>query len=624
MSSGGSDAGPLAELDDVRVEFPSRAAPALDGLDLALAPGEHVLLLGASGSGKSTALACLCGIVPHSVTADVAGTAVVAGRDVADSSVVELSRDVGYVQQDPAASVCLPLVEDEVALVCENHAVPAGQIDARIDAALATVGAGHLRHRTAAELSGGESQRVALAAALAARPRLLLLDEPTAMLDPAGIADVRAALAAGSAAAGHAVVLVEHRLDEFAGDGGIGGLPARTVVVDEGRVLADGPTPAVLLERSRELVAAGCWLPQEAEIHALTGRGGGLADAVNLAAVLALPPEDAGDGAMAAGVTGAAVAGPVTGAVPRAAAVPGAVAVPGRDGRPRTGDRPTAPVLSARGLDVGRRGGPVLLRGVDLEVRTGEVVALLGPNGIGKSTLLLTLAGILAPLAGDLTGRPALVPQNPEHLFLGRTVREEVAHGTRLTDPEVDALLTEHRLDHVAATNPFRLSGGEKRRTALAVARASGRRVVLADEPTLGLDRRDAVTSGRLLRRAAGAGGAVLLVTHDLRLAATLADRIVVLAPDGQVGRVRADGPVPDVLGDAAALADAGLRLPDLVARLTADDPAAVTWRLRALDAAAHPPADGDDAGRGPSREPAPEVVRTAGHAAGAGAEGAR
>ena len=151
MSSGGSDAGPLAVLDDVRVEFPSRAAPALDGLDLALAPGEHVLLLGASGSGKSTALACLCGIVPHSVTADVAGTAVVAGRDVADSSVVELSRDVGYVQQDPAASVCLPLVEDEVALVCENHAVPAGQIDARIDAALATVGAGHLRHRAAAE-----------------------------------------------------------------------------------------------------------------------------------------------------------------------------------------------------------------------------------------------------------------------------------------------------------------------------------------------------------------------------------------------------------------------------------------------------------------------------------------
>lgn len=549
-------------LDGVSVRFPRRAEPVLAGVDLRVAPGERVLLLGASGSGKSTVLHAITGVVPHSVSAQVDGTVRVAGTATTDTSVVDLSRHVGVLPQDPAAAVCLPDVAQELALPLENRAVAPADIGPAVSAALAAVGAGHLEERSTAALSGGESQRVALAAALVGEPAVLLLDEPTSMLDPAGVADVRAALDA--AATRPAVVLVEHRLDDLAGPDGLAGLPPRAVVLDEaGSVLADGPTAQVLREQAARLHAAGSWLPLEAELRALTGVDGGLGAARNVAFLDELARDDHD----ATGVE-RALSAPVLTTEGLAVARRGAAS--GRRGA-RRGSRSADPLLS----------------GIDLVIRPGEVVALLGPNGVGKSTLLLTLAGLLRPVAGEVRGpRPGMVFQNAEHQFVAHTVAEEIAHGLPgPTDAVVAEALAAHRLEHLARQNPFRLSGGEKRRVSLAAMLAHGRPCLLADEPTLGLDRRDTIATLATLRAVADDGGAVVLSSHDLRTVLTVADRAVVLAD----GRVIADGPVTDVLQRPDVLARAGLRLPPLVAWLLERWPQRATSVLRRLDAARSP-----------------------------------
>lgn len=568
------DAGELVAVDRVSVRFPRRAEAALRKVSFRLGPGEQLVILGASGAGKSTLLQAVAGVVPHTVTATVTGEVAVAGIGTRQTSVVERSRHVGVLAQDPSASVCLPVVEQELALPLENHAAEPATIERRIEAVLDAVGAAGLRSRGTASLSGGEGQRVALAAALVAEPEVLLLDEPTSMLDPAGLASVREAVTRAVARYRPAVVLVEHRLDEWAGVEGVAGLPARALALDEtGAVLAEGPTAVVLGEHARELLVAGCWLPLDAELLALTGSEGGLPAPANAAFLRGL----AADAADPATDTGEAPDGQ-----PLLRATDLTV------GRPGLGHR--APRHGRRcGAGKSPRPEP-LLSDVDLAVRPGEVVAVLGRNGIGKSSLLLCLAGLLEPLAGGVAGpRPGLVFQNPEHQFVASTVRQEIGFGlpADVVAHVVPQQLARHRLEHLAEQSPFRLSGGEKRRLSLAAMLAHHRPVLLADEPTLGLDRRDTVATADTLREVAAAGGAVVVASHDLRTVAGLADRVLVLGE----GQVLADGPTTTVLGDDPVLRHAGLVLPPLVAWLLKHVPGpAVGPVLRRLDDAVRQP----------------------------------
>lgn len=519
----------MLSLTDVSVRYSSRQQPVLDGCSFSLAAGEHVLLLGPSGAGKSTVLQAISGVIPLSVNAERGGTVVLNGLDTMETTVVERSRVVGVLAQDPSAAVCLPRVDDEIALVLENRAVAPDAIGARIDDALTAVGAVGLRERFTGELSGGQTQRVALAAALVGEPDVLLLDEPTSMLDASGVESVREALAAAVERYRPAVVLVEHRLDEFGADEGIDGLPPRAVVLDEnGRTVADGPTRTVLMDQSPRLHELGCWLPLEAELRALTGRAGGLDDGVNRQFLHDL---------VDAGTADASAFPTANTAVPAA--------------------------LSASGLAVGRARVPVC-SGIDLSIRPGETVALLGANGSGKSTLLHTLAGLLRPVSGTVTGgRAGLVFQNPEHQFVGSAVEAEIGHSLphSTRDATVERLLERHRLEHLRQQNPWRLSGGEKRRLSLAAMLAHDRPVLLADEPTFGLDRRDSEATADALASAAQEGVGVVFSSHDLRLVARLADRVLVVGN----GRVLAEGPTADVFRDSAALDDAGVRLPRLI-----------------------------------------------------------
>ena len=572
---------PAVWFRDVSVRFPRQERAVLHGATLTIAAGEQVVVFGPSGAGKSTLLAAITAVVPHSVVAEITGAVTVAGLDTLATEVVELSRHLGVLPQDPDSAVCLPGVAQELAFVLENRAVPPAEIADRIDAALDLVGAAGLRDRQTGSLSGGESQRVALAAALIGRPDVLLLDEPTSMLDADGVRQVRDAVGAVARTGAVAVLLVEHRLDEYAGSRGVAGLPARCIVLGaDGTITHDGPTASVLPAAAAQLHRAGCWLPCESELEAALGFSGGLAAPRVQRALRELAGDAADAGAHRAPEFGPVVLAGHDLAVSRDAAPRPVRRRPWpfrRAGQPGQDARRDGTIGRAEGA--GRR--RVLVRGVDLELHAGEIVAVLGRNGAGKSSLLLTLAGLLAPAGGRVTGaRPGLVFQNPEHQFLGNTVREEIAVGLPDGSERVARVLAEHGLDHLADRSPYRLSGGQKRRVSLAAMLVHDRPSLLADEPTLGLDRRATIATIAAFRRAARSGRGILLCSHDLRTVATLADRVLVVAD----GRIVADGPVIEVLRQGDVLARAGITVPPLLGWLVAELPSGTQLR-RALDA---------------------------------------
>ncbi|HEX5541962.1 MAG TPA: ABC transporter ATP-binding protein [Micromonospora sp.] len=454
-----------------------RRAWALRDLDLRIEHGERVLLLGASGAGKSTLLAALAGLLPED-SGEQAGTAEIDGLDPRKAR-----ERVGILFQDPENQLVMARAGDDVAFGLENRGVPAEQIWPRVDDALRRVGFPYGHDRATAALSGGEKQRLALAGALALRPDLLLLDEPTANLDPDGAALVRSAIDA-ALDRDTTLILVEHRVTEA--------LPLvdRVVVLEPGGgVRADGPPEAVFAAHGDALAAAGVWVP---------GR--------------VVPPRHA--------------AGPA-----------GEV------------------LLTAESVGLTPR-----LAATDLTVRAGEALAVLGPNGTGKSTLALLLGGLLEPGDGQVKATPTLagsdagtaphrwrapalarrigsVFQDPEHQFVTSCVFDELALGPRRTGaPEsavksrVDELLNRLRLDRLAGANPYTLSGGEARRLSVATALATAPRLLILDEPTFGQDRRTWSELVDLLADLRDEGHALVTVTHDADFVGALADRSVALA----------------------------------------------------------------------------------------------
>ncbi|ASW56249.1 ABC transporter ATP-binding protein [Plantactinospora sp. KBS50] len=496
-----------------------RRAWAVRGVDLRIEAGERVLLLGESGAGKSTLLAALAGLLAAD-SGEPEGTVRVGGLDPADA------RDrVGIVFQDPQTQLVLSRAGDDVAFGLENRGVPAAQIWPRVTEALHRVGFPYGHDRSTAALSGGQQQRLALAGALALRPGLLLLDEPTANLDPAGADLVRRAVAAAHRP-DTALILVEHRVAEA--------LPLvdRVVVLAAGGgIRADGPPGAVFDRYGDGLAAAGVWVP---------GHG-----------------------------------------------------IPDRRSRGGAGE----PLLTADGLGV-----PGRLPPVDLTVRAGEALAVLGRNGSGKSTLALLLGGLLRPGAGRLTAGPALtgpppdrgttaqprrgistqphrwpapvlarrigsVFQNPEHQFVTGSVAAELALGPRRTGRSEAAvratvadLLDRLRLDRLAGANPYTLSGGEARRLSVATALATAPRLLICDEPTFGQDRRTWLELVDLLAELRDDGHGIVTVTHDPDFVTALADRCVPLgspAAGAPAGTRPAAGSDPPAGGDRPAGGDA-------------------------------------------------------------------
>ncbi|MFC8192685.1 ABC transporter ATP-binding protein [Cellulomonas sp. NPDC057328] len=561
-------------VEDVRIRHEGRTAWTPDGVTFEVRPGEVVLLLGPSGSGKSTLALALDGLVPHAVPAELTGRVVVDGTATTATTVARLSEHVAMVFQDPDAQVVTGTVLDEVCFGPENLRVPAPEVLDRAKHALRAVRLWDRRADAPDALSGGGRQRLAIACALALGSPVVVLDEPTANLDPAGIEEVYAALRAVVADGTRAVVLVEHNLDAAVD------LVDRVVVLDRaGRLALDGPVRDVLGTRAEEVAALGVWLPVST-LAALRLRAAGVA-----LDPLPLTPHEL------------AAALDATDDLPSPARAPSAAAPSAA--APTTTTTTTAaddppPAVRVRGLTV-RRGRRTVLDGVDLDVPAGAMLALVGVNGAGKTTLAQAVAGVVPPPRGTVQVAgvdPARTPprtlvrsvgfvfQNPEHQFVRGTVADEVAHGLRLqgaddatTAAAVDDML--RRLDLVAErdVHPFLLSGGQKRRLSVGTALVTGARVLVLDEPTYGQDRERAAELLALLGRLVAGGTTVLLVTHDLQLVADHATHVAVLRD----GRVTASGATGDVLA-GTALEDAGL-LPPPLARATRRLRRHAAWR---------------------------------------------
>lgn len=542
----------LVVMEDLTVRFPSRDRSAVQKIDLKIRAGERVLLLGPSGSGKSTLLAALTGIVPRERDAEVTGTVLVDGRVPAQVPLPEQLGTLSLLLQDPAAQLVLPRVEDELAFVFENRQLPREMIDDAIDIALARTGAAHVRSRRCSQLSGGEQQRVALAAAAATDPRLLLLDEPTALLDPSAATGVWRELFDLQRGDGTrpAMLVVEHRLEELAP------LPERLVVLDaDGRLRADGATVDVLAKQGEHLAATGAWLPLSTELRVALG---GIVPTHN----------DAGHVPSAEEVlTLAGVTSGLEQVAHQASTTPRTVG---------------AALLQAQGASF-VDDGHTLVRDVDLTIRAGELVALVGANGAGKTSLLLGLAGLLPTGTGTVKTTDdrsvGMVFQDPEHQFLARTAAAELAfsfeaasagNGSKrrrrrpriaASDPRVGAALTRFGLHGLEDADPFRLSGGQQRRLAVAAMALADHPVLLLDEPTFGQDRISSLAIADTLVELAQSGRGIAFSTHDLRLAATVADRVIVV----DEGQIAADIPAPDAFRRQGPVIAAGLPIPSLL-----------------------------------------------------------
>lgn len=511
--------------------YPERAEWAVRGVDLSVEPGERVAIVGPSGSGKSTLLRAVAAVLPDEPDATDDTAASAQGSVLVDGADPRAVRGrVGLVMQDPEAHTVMSRIGDDVAFGCENLGVPRDETWARVRSALEVVGLDLPLDRSTAMLSGGQRQRLALAGVLAMRPGALVLDEPCANLDPAGVLQVHDAVRALLDETGATLLVVEHRIGTW-----LDLVDRLVLLAPGGGVVADGAPAEVLARHGAALTAAGVWVPGA----------------------------EPGRGAARGRLRAAARAGETPGSAPEGTAAfrpLGAGESAGEGAGASAGAGVGAALLEARDLGTARGKRQRVGSGIDLELRAGQVVAVTGPNGIGKSTLGLTLAGLLPPAAGELSATTELaagldpaphtwssrelsarigtVFQDPEHQFVARSVREEVEAGPRaLGTPDAadraDALLGEFGLAHLADANPFTLSGGEQRRLAIAAVVAARPPVVVLDEPTSGQDRAtwDAVV--RHLGVLVDTGTTIVAVTHDRDLIRALDAEEVVLAADG-------------------------------------------------------------------------------------------
>ncbi|MFE3337420.1 ABC transporter ATP-binding protein [Streptomyces sp. NPDC059202] len=559
----------MIRFEGVSVTYEDAAGPTLRGVDLTVPEGELVLLVGPSGVGKSTLLGAVSGLVPHFTGGTLRGRVTVDGRDTRTHHPRELADLVGTVGQDPLAHFVTDTVEDELAYGMESLGLAPAVMRRRVEETLDLLGLAELRDRPIATLSGGQQQRVAIGSVLTTHPKVLVLDEPTSALDPSAAEDVLAVLQRLVHDLGTTVLMAEHRLER--------------VVQYADRVLL---LPDAVLGTPEEIMAVSPVYPPVVGLGRLAGwdplprgprRGGGGGGV------------GGGRGGGGGGVGG--VERDPAGLLPHPApsrnrgSAPdpapqtpaGLKSAPPRGGgsslfrRRRTLDDtpdPTTPLVDIDRLAV-RRGRVEALRRVDLQVKAGETIALMGRNGAGKSTLLSTLVGMLAPTSGTvrvsglvphatdprtLIRRVGLVPQEPRDLLYAETVAEEceAADADAGAAPGTcRALVTELVPGVTDSTHPRDLSEGQRLALALAVVLTAAPPLVLLDEPTRGLDYAAKARLVARLRALAAEGHAIVLATHDVELAAELVDRVVIVAG----GEVVADGPTAEVVVSSPAFA---------------------------------------------------------------------
>lgn len=502
------------------------AAPSLDSVSFELEAGEVILLLGRSGSGKSTLLRALTGLVPHFHGGTFKGRVRIAGFDTREARPRDLAGTVGLVFQDPESQAVMTTVEREIAFGLENIGIASDQIGRLVEESLIALGLSHLRRAPLATLSGGELQKVMLAATIAMQPQLLLLDEPTSQLDPVSAEELLSALRRLNEDTGTTIVLAEHRVDRCLH------MAHRVLFFDQGSLVFDG-RPTEFARWAIENQPA--FVPPVTRLFA-----------AHAMAPLPLTVREARSCLAASGL------GPVW-ASPQ-------------DSQKALSSFEKRHLLQASSLTVGYPPDPVLLSDVDLELRSGECVALMGENGCGKSTLVSHFNGLRKPLAGrvvidglqvaELSVAQAarlcgVLGQNPGDYFVRDTLDEELDYSLTLHISDQseryrrrNAVIEDLDLATLLQRNPRDLSGGERTRAALALMVAPAPPFLVLDEPTRGLDPVAKEELASRLQRWAEDGMGIVVISHDVEFACQCCRRAILLGNGG----VMIDGPIDQVL----------------------------------------------------------------------------
>ncbi|MGO4387270.1 ABC transporter ATP-binding protein [Microvirga sp. 2YAF29] len=524
----------------VEVRYPFAKDSAVGPVDLSIGRGERVLLLGPSGSGKSTLLLTLTGLIPASIPAEVCGEVTLFGEDVSTRKPWHWAAQVAQYFQDADQTLTGMRVEDEIAFALESRALPPIEITETITQAMRRVGLPDAwRARRSSTLSGGEKQLVALAATLVQDAELFVADEPTAHLAPEAADRLHALLS--NKAFDRSILIVDHRLE------GLIEFIDRVVVLGRsGSIIAQG-CPREMFRRHRDdLANHGIWRPAASVLDADLYAAGLASPTPPLSIPEALDHLDPHTIAKARPVVEAFVGAYAPRIAQASAQAPVVVKLAGAE---------CAPFL-----------GPIVLRGVDLTMRQGEVLGILGANGAGKSTLGLCLAGLLPLRAGRREGKPGgYAFQRPENQFTEGSVAEEIAsifpkHWSEAERrARIAEILAAWGLDGFGNRHPFELSQGQKRRLALATLTASDRWPLLVlDEPLAGLDARGADKLTRTIEMLQAQGRTIAIITHDMDFAMRLCPRSIVVGEGG----ILADGPTQHLIEDASLLQRAGLKEP--------------------------------------------------------------
>ncbi len=515
--------------------YPTQAKPTLIDISLEIKKGEFLLITGRSGAGKTTLCRAMFGALHHDIGGEFSGTLTLKGMDVSGLSIGQIGSFMGVVFDDPDSQLFMPQVEDEIKFSLQARSLPSSQKD--IEKALARVGIAHLIKRPTHEISGGEKQKVAIAAALAVDPEIFLFDEPTSQLDPQSTLEIYSILEELKAE-GKTIILIEQKIEDIVDK------VDRIAVVDAGRIVACGSPREAF--KSRELY--------ETMPYPCVSRL-----AVELKADDMLLSLDEGRRFLKS---------------------------MGIKLKPASGDRRadgegSKPILEVKDLWFGYDGHDVL-KGISFDVRAGEVVAVLGRNGSGKTTLLKNLIGLLKPrsygmvlLNGlDVKGLKVeeaariagFLFQNPDNMLFADTVMEEVMFSpVNLGLPDSAGrsvrALEEVGLLHKKDEYPRYLGNGEKLRLCVASILAMGPRLIVLDEPTTGLDDNECARLMEVVLKMKAEGVGIIMVTHDMNLVARYADRVIVIAD----GRIFRQGRPAEVLRDSAALSAASLKSPPIV-----------------------------------------------------------
>lgn len=519
----------IINVDDVSFSYGTQTEQALSHISLSVNKGDFIGIIGPSGAGKSTLAACLSGAVPHHYTGAFFGSVMVDGHDTCEVSLTDVSQIVGSVLQDIDTQMVASVVEDEMLFGLENFGVPHDLIEQRVSETLETVGISDLRDREITTLSGGQKQKVAIAAILAMRPRVLVLDEPTAALDPASSTLVFETLREANRVLGITIVVVEQKvalLSEYCN---------RVFVLNHGEIALQGE-PHEVFAHTDELRAIGVDCPRVTRIfNSLEADG----------LVSGTPCLDVDEAERL-----------ISGIVDPAHAAIEAQTPTGSPHAPslRPHAKDAEPVLTFDHVEFAYPNGGAAVHDLNLTLYPGELVGIVGQNGAGKTTLTKLLTGLLKPASGSVrvTGLDtAAVPtsriarevatlfQNPDRQICKDTVLDEVAFGLELAGIDrAEALrraqLVIDRFGLPADEAPFSLSRGQRQMVALASVVVVEPKIVVLDEPTSGLDYRECMTVMETVRTMAERGCAVIMVCHDMEVVSDFAERIVVMA-DGRI-----------------------------------------------------------------------------------------